>query len=412
MRLSIAPWIPLLLLALPVGALAFDPELEDEDAVTPAAAAPVPAAAASAKPFAEKGPRDLQTYLKDGVTPKYIRMDVKGYNVRTSPDFSVNRTDNVDFKSKGGDLFAVESIRKLQYGAAVRIHVEDELRWVYVPYERKNDFQFCESEACFTAMARSLDFLLKGSNVNAEQAQNCGVSSGPEGLILPAGAPAPRREPVTPLPPPRPAPAPVASTGLRTKPLWENARGAQGAQWTQMLSESIDKYGQGLLNQRNLSDARTFCPNFYRLNREEKKEFWVHLFNGIARYESNFKLGVPAFDEVLHVNVYRGQIRPSRYSMGLFQLSYSSAPGYRPGCRIDYNRDRGKDVSDPSLTIYDPKIQMDCAVTIMNRWVPRDGGVGLDSERGGARFWSTLRSSNPATQNVIATLKRHSACWK
>jgi len=42
---------------------------------------------------------------------------------------------------------------------------------------------------------------------------------------------------------------------------------------------------------------------------------------------------------------------------------------------MDWRRDRNKDISDPSLTIYDPKIQMECAVTIMNKWVPRDGGV-------------------------------------
>ena len=148
-----------------------------------------------ARPYSETGPRELQAYLREGITPNYIRIDVRGYNIRRSPDFSTDRSSNIDFKTKGGELFAVESVKRLQYGAAVQVHVDGELRWVYVPYGRKNDFQFCESEACFTAMARSLDFLLRGTGVSVDQAQNCGVSSGPEGLILPAGASVPRTEP-------------------------------------------------------------------------------------------------------------------------------------------------------------------------------------------------------------------------
>src|SRR4051812_2804305 len=118
-----------------------------------------------------------------------------------------------------------------------------------------------------------------------------------------------------------------------------------------MMSDALDKYGQNLINQRSLGDAAKFCPNFSRLNQQQKKEFWIHLFNGVARYESNFKTGTPAFDKNRHIDVYRGPIRPSAYSMGLFQLSYSSSSAYRPGCRIDYNKDRGKDISNPSLTI-------------------------------------------------------------
>ena len=150
-------------------------------------------AVAKPAPFEEQGPRDLKSYLDSGKTPAYIRIDVKGYNIRTTPDFSVNRSSNVDFRSRGGDLFVVEAVKPMNYGAAVQIHVDNELRWIYVPYERKNDFQFCESEACFSAMARTLDYLLKGTGVSVEQAQSCGVSSGPEGLVLPAGAAVPAR---------------------------------------------------------------------------------------------------------------------------------------------------------------------------------------------------------------------------
>jgi hypothetical protein len=379
----------------------------------------LPLKAQAAAGYAESGPRDLKSYIEKGKLPNYIRIDLKGINIRTSPDFSSPNASNVDFKTAGGDLFAVESVKPMHYGAAVQIHVDDDLRWVYVPYERKNDFQFCESEGCFTAMARSIDYLNKGSSVSVETSQDCQVSTGAEGLVLPRAAAPPHHEPAggfnAPLsaaPVRVPALQPTDSFRMHSKPLWETARGAQGENWTQMMSAAIDKYGQKLVQQRNLKDAAKFCPRFATFDEHEKKEFWIHLLSGVARYESNFKLGVPVYDEVHQRDVYAGPIDPLNYSMGLFQLSYGAAD-YGEGCKMSLAQDRHKDISDSSLSMYNAKAQMECAVTIMNRWVSRDGAVGLSSSQGGARYWSTLRSSNPATAALIRDLHSHDpACFK
>ena len=48
----------------------------------------------------------------------------------------------------------------------------------------------------------------------------------------------------------------------------------------------------------------------------------------------------------------------------------------------------------------------------MNAWVPQDRGVGYSSGggyRGGARFWSTLRSFNNG--KTVLELKKFSPCW-
>ncbi len=418
--------LPIFLLAIvPMLALAadgFDPELEEEED-TMAQAPP----AAPEAPHEEEGPSELKTYIAKKKTPRYLRINIKDYNVRTSPDFSAKRADNIDFTSKSGDVFAVEAFQPMAYGASVQINVDGESRWVYVPFFKKDDFQFCESEACFTALADSLDFFLRGSGVNMDAARMCGVSSGPEGLVLPPAAPEPLREPEQINKPAKPSP--IGSVAMSVKPLWEVAKGAQAQNWTKLMAAALDKHGKGLLSRTSLSDARTFCPNYSRLSPAQRKEFYIHLFNGISRYESNFKTSIPAFDEDRYssktppYNIYRGPIKPSSYSMGLFQLSYSAAPGYKPQCRIDYKKDRGKDISDPSLTIYDPQIQMECAVAVMNKWVSKDGGIGYTRDvydsrsgrprfRGGANYWSTLRNTNPATSNVIASLKRFTPCWK
>lgn len=462
------PNIPLLAfcLALPLLAVAndvFDPELEDTpqppassdtstntdtstvtggesapeaepvpvDVPLPAKKPKIPPKEEPQTPYVERGPSDLKTYLKEGRKPRFLRINVKGHNIRTGPDFSVKRRDNIGFQTKGGELYVVESMQPMAYGAAMEINVDGRNHWVYVPYSRKDDFQVCESEACMSSLADSLDFFLHGSGVSVNQAESCGVSSGPEGLVLPPGAPEPTREPemnlTSALVPMKPR-SQNATNSLSVKPLWEAAKGRQGAQWTRLASNALDKFGQGLLNRRSLSDASTFCPNFSRLNEAQKKEFYIHLLAGIARYESNFRPSTPVFDEDNYknrtppYNIYRGRIKPGSYSMGLFQLSYSAAPGYRPQCRIDWSKDRHKDISDPSLTIYDPQIQMECAVTILNRWVSQDGGLGYTRDvrdhrgrmrfRGGANYWSTLRNTNPATKNLIGSLKRFGPCWR
>lgn len=411
-----------------------------EDASTPSLPLPPPVTAAElAAPHEERGPSSLQTYISENRTPRYMRFNLKGHRVRKSPEFG-KESDNVDFQSEGGELFPVASVRPMEQGAAVEIFVQGERRWVYVADARKGDFQFCESDACLTALADSLDFLLSGTGVNMVQAQDCGVSVGPEGLILPAGAAVPDADEPTLLEPvaaravkqrPKRAPVAVPLAKMSVAPLWEKARGAEGARWTKLLSAALDKNGQGLLAQDKLSDAKVFCPRYAKLSLEQRKEFYIHLFAGMARYESNFSTNL-TFDEERYekrrkpYNIRRGPIKPKAFSMGLFQMSYEGTKGYKPKC-FDFQKDRRKDVSDPSLTIYDPKAQMECAVTVLNQWVTRDGGIGYTRDiydrklnrgrggyrfRGGANYWSTLRNTNPATQDLRDSLRRYSACWK
>jgi hypothetical protein len=393
----------------------------DLDEPAPVAPAPAPPPAAPSAPYQEKGPSDITAYKQSNRAPRFLRINGKGQGVRASEDFK--GAGNIDFRSKGGEVYVVESVRHGTHSASVQINVDGEKRWVEVPYARKDDFQFCESEACFMALADSLDFFLRGSGVSAGQARDCGVSAGPEGLVLPLAAPPPPKpKPLPQTPRPKPVVKVAASGKFRPMltPLWEKARGAQGAKWTQHISDAIDKFGQGMMGKKHLSDARAICPRFGALEPGEKKEFFLHFFNGIARYESNFKTAVPVFDEQRYknrtppYNLFRGPIKPRVYSMGLFALSYSAAPGYRPQCRINYDKDRRKDISDPSLTIYDPQIQAECAVTIMNKWVTRDGAIGIggNGSRGGARYWGTLRGHNPAARQIASQLKRFTPCWE
>ncbi len=154
------------------------------------------------KPFEEAGPMDLQAYIKSGQDPHFLRINIANYNVRTSPNFSEAKTDNIAFKAKAGDVFAVvpshgndKSVIPLVYGTAVRVYAGKAIRWIYIPNRREDAFQLCRSAACFNGLADSLNIIVHGNDVTAEQPGSCGVTAGPEGLVLPPGAGQPHLEP-------------------------------------------------------------------------------------------------------------------------------------------------------------------------------------------------------------------------
>jgi hypothetical protein len=423
----------------------------------------------------EQNPKlDLGSYISSGTTPKYIRINVPGYNIRKTPVFSHAKTDNIDFTTEKGALFAVKRMVPLDNGVAINITADGEDRWVYVPNSRRQDFQFCESEGCFSDLAQVLQFL-RDQKISPENMAECGLTLNAQGDLMeplkmeqvdaalePYRAPAenPVVEPEVlnaesseekrpeaaepekaeelvklpegkdaPIPTFRPRPRPdreadkkeevakepVASASRpRVSMLWEASRPSDGRQWTGFISKALDKFGQDMIRKTRLKDQAKWCPNYSRLSYGQRKEFYAHLLNGVARYESGFKTSL-TFDEKTYTNPRSGRIRPDRHSQGLFQLSYSSASQrtYRNYCKFNYSRDKNKDLSNKSLTIYDPKLQIECAVGILNHWINKDGGISLggkNAHRGGGRFWSTLRTNNSKTKLVRATLKRYTPC--
>jgi hypothetical protein len=385
------------------------------------------------EPFVESGPADIGTYIRAGRTPKYIRVNVRGYNVRTSPDFEVSRTSNIDFKSSSGSLFVVQSTRRMKAGVAVEIYKDGGSRWIYVPYARKSDFQFCESEACFSDMAESLDLLMKDTHVSVAQARSCGVKVGLDGITLPDAEPVvvddpkpvartkPRYTPVQLVNLDGRIPArarPARTSNLEVAPYWEVTRGPQGQMWTQAFQNALDTWGSSLLNARSLGDQNVFCPRFSSLSTSERREFWIHLFAAMGVPESGEQAKPQSFDETNHQDYSYGTLGDHgllHYSMGLLMLTYkygmaSMFPSYHAFCRgIDASRDRGKNIADPSLTIYDVTNQANCSVGIMNAYVEKHGAIGFN----GAPAWSTITRGNPDTRRrTLPALRRFTPCFK
>lgn len=127
-------------------------------------------------------------------------------------------------------------------------------------------------------------------------------------------------------------------------------------------------------------DATSFCP------KGMSAENWVHLLASMAKYESSFKPST----------TYKESFKNSKgeyvISTGLLQLSYESVAGY--GFRVTTEQ------------LKDPKQNLTIGIKILEKWVTQDGVItsGGSPYRGGARYWSVLRSSGKLS-SVKATLK-------
>lgn len=365
---------------------------------------------------------DIKDYLDQAIAPKYIKINLDGYNIRSSNSFSVV-DKNIAFKSGDGSVLPVTRVRPIsgKEGASVGLCVGAKVlegrcpspgkeHFVYVPFGHGADFQFCSSADCFGPnLSEVLEQVGNGFDITNHGAETCKVD-GEDGLAGPGVSGLDSLETGGGLKPEVPG---AGTFKFETKPLWERQKPDVGSNWTKMILEAISKYGKKLTGASKFSDEARFCPNWGSLNANQKTEFWVHMFNGIARYESNWNLKA-TFDEEHFKNVRSGPINPNTYSQGMFQLSYGSTSqgAYKNFCKFDWRGDRNKDVSDRSASIYDPKKQINCAVGMMNYLVGKDGAIGWNKKKGGARFWSTLRSTNPATREVIANLKKFKPCWE
>jgi len=160
--------------------------------------------------------------------------------------------------------------------------------------------------------------------------------------------------------------------------------------WNEVTYEAITDLGSSLISRRP-SDINSFCPNYSDLNVDEKTMFWISLLAAMTRYESFYDPDV-FFQEGFNDSQGRPII-----SRGLLQLSVESARGY--GCPIPQAED-----------LHDPKINLECGVKILDRWVGRDGlisGKVSGRWRGGARYWAVLRRAS-----ILAKIKAKTSSFE
>lgn len=131
------------------------------------------------------------------------------------------------------------------------------------------------------------------------------------------------------------------------------------------------------MDQVSFKDKNSFCPKYDTFDQSEKRDFWATLLGTMAIYESNIRPDVK-YDEGQTSTRLAGVT-----SRGLVQMSYNSAKQKRyvaNGCRLE---------SPQQLHI--PHVNLRCALAALKTLVKADGCLACDENKGGARYWSTLR---------------------
>lgn len=168
-------------------------------------------------------------------------------------------------------------------------------------------------------------------------------------------------------------------------PLWEQ-RSTDYIDWSDHVRRELYVLAPALLNSLP-KDSGVYCPNYKNLTLIQREDFWIYLLSAMARYESNFNPNLK-YKESFYDNNGKNVI-----SRGLLQISIESSRGYNCGF-VNENE------------IHDPFKNLSCGLRILNKWMINDGYIGsrvLRSWRGGARYWSVLRS-NGSSQKAIVKL--------
>ena len=217
----------------------------------------------------------------------------------------------------------------------------------------------------------------------------------------PTASPTPRPSPAATPKPPTPTPAPVATPkpatptptpSTVTRPLWE-AKVSDGKNWTAHVMNKLDTLGIDMLSVLP-ADYATYCPKYSGFTYTQRKEFWAYLMSAMVKYESNFNT-----NSLYQESFSDGGGRPV-ISRGLLQISIESANGYECAFRN-------------AQELHDPYLNLSCGIRILNRWVGRDvriAGKVNNAWKGGARYWSVLRTTSGSYSSIVSLAKATALC--
>lgn len=185
------------------------------------------------------------------------------------------------------------------------------------------------------------------------------------------------KKPVTPPSEPSDPVEPPSTDVIRGR--WE-AKQRDGAEWSQYVYDQIPILGPNLIA-KNPADIANFCPNYANLSKADKRNVWVYLISGMSERESAHNPNT----------TYKESFNDAKgnpvISAGLLQISVESANSY--GCGFKNTEE-----------LKDPKRNLACGLRILNKWLGNDGVVSGkvgSSWKGGARYWSVLRTGTSLT---------------
>ncbi len=193
---------------------------------------------------------------------------------------------------------------------------------------------------------------------------------------------------------PTPPPPPPVTVETDATPLWE-AKVSGSKAWTTHLNGALDTLGKDMLDVIP-ADATTFCGNYKSLSYNQRKQFWMYLMSYMTKYESGFNT------KTSYTESFSDSSGKKVVSRGLLQISIESGRAY--GCDLKTESD-----------LHDPYKNLDCGVRILNRWLDRDGrfaGKVDGAWRGGARYWSVLRTTSGSYSSIVSGVSKLKMCTR
>jgi len=161
---------------------------------------------------------------------------------------------------------------------------------------------------------------------------------------------------------------------------WE-ANHPERSEWTLIALDAVEKSYKNL---HSASDMGQFCPNYYKLDKDQRITVWGELFSLLAFYESGWNPHADYTETTLGIDRVTGI---PVMSSGLLQLSYGDTT-WAKWCAFDWESD--KHIKSFNTSIHNPKNNLQCGIGIMARQIRKYGKITLDK----GVYWATLRAGS------------------
>lgn len=184
--------------------------------------------------------------------------------------------------------------------------------------------------------------------------------------------------------------------------LWESKK-TDGRNWTDYVFTLIHQQEPSLL--QGAEDITNFCPGYYKLNTNERINFWGLLVSGIVKYESNFDPTSRMHETTMGTDPVTGK---PVYSEGLMQLSYQDVRNYRFCDEFDWSSDKHLHPQDPKKTILDPYKNLNCGVKILAQQIRNKNRITVSK----GVYWAVIRldGRNNKIAQISALTKKMPGC--
>lgn len=157
---------------------------------------------------------------------------------------------------------------------------------------------------------------------------------------------------------------------------WENKK-QQRAEWTTITLNAVQKNFSKL---DAVQDMALFCPNYEKLQTEQKKTAWGELVAALAYYESGWNPNAQLTEIGLGADTVTGL---AVVSEGLLQLSYGDTR-WAKWCEFNWEADKA---NTDNPTILKPKNNLECGVGILANQIAKHGRITLAH----GAYWSVLK---------------------